>query len=254
MWLVPFSSAFTGTWPTEGEERLAQLHAEAWDEATALPRAGPALNELAAMDHPLARFLSLLYAQRGATFERFGLSYSGPAVEALARQALSEPPISFATEGEPQEDSHWYALMALQLSATEDDIPLLLPRLSHRVEQLRSTALQVLEHVEDAEPGSWRRTGALPDLQRLADEDPSLALRCHALYALARRAFEDVEPALKAHAASGPGPLAWAAMVGLLMHDRAQYLAAATALLTKSRRGQGWEHWREELQHALETD
>ena len=239
--------------PAEAE-RIARLHERIWEPASALPRTGPALDELAAIDHPVARCLSVMYAHRGGAEERFGVEYRGPAVAELARQVLREPARDRSTRrGGVATESHWYALMVLQEVATEADAPLVVPLLEAGDESLRDAALHVVVELAARSPGAFERSGAAPLVRAMAEQEPDLGLRCRALYGLVRHASGDgdTEALVRRHAAGEPGELAWTAMVALLERDRAGSLAAATALEARSPR-EGWHHWLEELRSELE--
>ena len=240
--------------PADADE-IARLHDAVWEPASALPRPGPELDAMAAIDHPVARCLSVLYAQRGGAEARFGIDHRGPDVAELARQVLREPARDRHTRPDrvPTE-SHWYALMVLQEVATEADAPLVVPVLEAGDESLRDVALHVVVELAARCPGAFERSGAAPLVRAMAEREPDLGLRCRALHGLARHAFDDgdTERLVRRHAAGGePGELAWTAMVALLERDRAGSLAAAIALEARSPR-EGWHHWLEELRSELD--
>jgi hypothetical protein len=167
-----------GSWPITDVDRIQKLHQATWDANEGQPTKSGPIAELATIDHPLARCLVLLYNQRGASLERFGLTYqAGPKERPLrdiALQTLKDDPIVYKDN---EAAAHWYAIFALMYTGLSEDIPVLLPFLESPDAALPSLTLTVLYNIELREPGTIQAFHLQDKIDRLAKTDPNEDVR-----------------------------------------------------------------------------
>lgn len=262
---------FVGDWPEEiageppgsAEDRLSRLHEQLWCESPPQLHASAVLDELAGLDHPLARALILMYrsAERPLAPVRqspFARSAAEP-VRQVALRVLREAPIAHVeAEALPAALAggalsaidgaylRWAALSALRELAQPADAQLLaqclLPRdpaaavEAPELAAERAEAVWALAALLDREPALLRAAPLADRLLALTRDDRSAVVRIAAIQALmAHCPGPPVSAALRliAQTETEAAP-AWAAAIALFQSQPAAYARLLLAVHRRS--------------------